>query len=97
METSATVRPAETASDNVEAGGAEDAEDREMEAWWDEVVASEGNPAKGKKLLTKPSQEEVDAHERSCHVPFRSWCKHCVMGQAVSDPHRACRLHVYER
>ena len=21
------------------------------------------------------------------HVPFRSWCKHCVMGRAKDDPH----------
>ena len=21
------------------------------------------------------------------HVPFRNWCRHCVRGRAVNDPH----------
>jgi len=35
----------------------------------------------------RPSQDEVDEHERT-HMPFRSWCKHCVFGKAKNDPHR---------
>ena len=34
----------------------------------------------------KPSQREIDEHERT-HMPFRSWCKHCVKGRAQSTPH----------
>ena len=34
----------------------------------------------------KPSQREIEEHERT-HLPFRSWCKHCVMGRAQSTPH----------
>ena len=34
----------------------------------------------------KPTQEEIDNHNLS-HLPFRSWCKHCVMGRAQSTPH----------
>ena len=38
----------------------------------------------------KPSQEEVDNHNIS-HYPFRSWCKHCVMGKAVSGYHKTSK------
>ncbi len=31
--------------------------------------------------------QEVDEHMMAGHVPFRSWCKHCVMGRAKDDPH----------
>ena len=34
-----------------------------------------------------PSQQEIDDHEVA-HCPFRSWCEHCVRGQAKDDPHR---------
>ena len=35
-----------------------------------------------------PSQQEIDDHEVT-HCPFRSWCEHCVRGQAKDDPHCA--------
>ena len=35
----------------------------------------------------RPPQNEIDEHERT-HIPFRSWCKHCVFGKAKNDPHR---------
>ncbi len=39
-------------------------------------------------IKTEPkahSQEEVERHNVT-HAEFEAWCKHCVMGQAVSDP-----------
>ena len=45
--------------------------------------------AKGNKGLPhgiRPSDKEVEEHERT-HVPFRSWCQHCVKGKAKSHPH----------
>ena len=33
-----------------------------------------------------PSQEDVECH-RCCHIPFRSWCRWCVMGRGRGDPH----------
>ena len=30
---------------------------------------------------TEPSEEDMKAHELT-HLPFRSWCRHCVMGRA---------------
>ena len=34
-----------------------------------------------------PSQKEIDEHMLT-HIPFRSWCKFCVMGKSVASPHR---------
>ena len=33
------------------------------------------------------SKEEFHAHQLT-HIPFRSWCDHCVRGTAVDDAHR---------
>jgi hypothetical protein len=33
-----------------------------------------------------PTPEEVEAHMIS-HVPFRSWCSHCLHGKGVASPH----------
>ena len=35
----------------------------------------------------RPSRAEVEYHEVCGHVPFRSWCQHCVAGRAPDDPH----------
>ena len=35
----------------------------------------------------KPSKEEVAEHELT-HLPFRSWCAHCVRGKGKSADHR---------
>lgn len=32
----------------------------------------------------QPLQAERDAHEVN-HLPYRSWCRHCVRGKAKSD------------
>ena len=34
-----------------------------------------------------PSDEERKQHELT-HLPFRSWCRHCVRGCGQSEPHR---------
>ena len=36
-----------------------------------------------------PSQEEIRAHEMT-HLPYRSWCVHCVRGKGKSLDHRRC-------
>ena len=35
----------------------------------------------------RPSESEVREHELT-HIPFRSWCRHCVRGQGVEEPCR---------
>ena len=36
-----------------------------------------------------PSRAEVDAHNLT-HLPFRSWCRHCVRGRGQEESHRKC-------
>ena len=52
----------------------------------DEETSGEAKMNKGLLCGVKPSKKEVDDHERT-HLPFRSWCKHCVFGKAQSHPH----------
>ena len=35
----------------------------------------------------RPSQKEIDEHNVN-HIPFRSWCKCCVMGAAPNISHK---------
>ena len=58
--------------------GTEDEENQEQE---------EANKATAPKIPIKPSQEEVDSHMLT-HLPFRSWCPHCVRGKSKGKPHR---------
>ena len=51
-----------------------------------EEESKEAKKNKGLSCGIKPSQKEVEEHERT-HLPFRSWCKHCVIGRAQSHPH----------
>ncbi len=48
----------------------------------------EGREAKFEIIPGTPKSEVVDAHLAAAHIPFRTWCKHCVAGQAVDDAHR---------
>ena len=34
-----------------------------------------------------PTKREVEEHETT-HLPFRSWCKHCVFAKGISSAHR---------
>ena len=34
-----------------------------------------------------PTQVEREEHERT-HVPYRSWCRHCVAARASNSAHR---------
>ena len=36
--------------------------------------------------VVSPSREKIEDH-RICHYPYRSWCKQCVMGRGVGQPH----------
>ena len=35
----------------------------------------------------EPSEEERTEHEMT-HLPYRSWCKHCVGGRGKDAPHK---------
>ena len=51
-----------------------------------EREGEEGQVPKGAPLPQKPSDKEVREHELT-HIPFRTWCAHCVAGRARSDRH----------
>ena len=34
-----------------------------------------------------PTAKEIEEHNTT-HLPFRSWCPHCVTGKAQDRPHR---------
>ena len=34
----------------------------------------------------EPTKSEREAHE-VCHLPFRSWCRHCVKARGKNWPH----------
>ena len=55
----------------------------------DEMIMERNDEAKKNRGINcgiKPTAKEIEEHERT-HMPFRSWCKHCVRGQAQSTPH----------
>ena len=62
-------------------------EDREGE------IEGEEEGEAGKRSVLKmmdpkrPSRAEVEEHELT-HLPYRSWCKHCVKGRGKESPHR---------
>ena len=49
--------------------------------------SEEARKAKGIQVSETPTQKDVDEHMLT-HIPFRSWCKYCVMGRGVSMQHR---------
>ena len=47
-------------------------------------VEEEGVVPKGVSVPYTPSQREIDEHELT-HIPYRSWCAHCVRARARED------------
>ena len=48
--------------------------------------SAEAQPAKLGIVPVLPSEAEVEQHELT-HVPFRSWCRHCVRAKGKECPH----------
>ena len=67
-------------------GVSDEGEDVELTVG-DEDHSEEGATARGVTVPIKPSQEEVNKHMWT-HIPFRSWCPHCVKGKSVNKSHR---------
>ena len=72
---------------NEEEATREQEEEPEEETREREGEPEEARRAKGPKAPTKPSKEEVDDHMLT-HLPFRSWCPHCVRGKSKGKPHK---------
>ena len=47
--------------------------------------SEEAQAPKGIRVDERPSDEEVAEHNLT-HIPFRSWCPHCVRGKCGSTP-----------
>ena len=52
-----------------------------------EEVVAQGERARPLPQPRLPSRREVQEHELT-HIPYRSWCVHCVRGAGRSDAHR---------
>ena len=48
----------------------------------------EGRTPKVRRRPKQPSKKEIEEHEAT-HIPFRSWCRHCLRGRGRNKPHRA--------
>ena len=69
---------------------AEETAGEDVEADEEEHVAEEGVAPKVLRDPGQPTQQQRREHECT-HVPYRSWCHHCVRGRAKGRPRR--RLH----
>jgi hypothetical protein len=49
-------------------------------------LSAEGQVARAIPQPKRPLQEEVDTHSLT-HLPYRSWCAHCVRGRGRADDH----------
>ena len=58
----------------------------------EEVEARKAQPMPAPKY---PSLEEIEAHTIT-HIPYRTWCRWCVMGRRPNMPHRS-RNSVWDR
>ena len=52
----------------------------------DTAGAAEAQPARPGIVPVFPSEAEVDQHELT-HLPFRSWCRHCVRAKGNESLH----------
>ena len=55
-----------------------------------------GVKSRGIREPKKPSKAEVDEHNLD-HIPFRTWCKHCMRGKSKSAPHKSSEVTGEER
>ena len=53
----------------------------------EEEQTTEAAPTIAIKAPYQPTQKEIDDHNPT-HLPYRSWCRHCVRGRGKSLPHR---------
>ena len=63
-------------------GEEEEAQDTAMQT-------SEQAKPKVLRLPEEPTRKEREEHALT-HVPYRSWCAHCVRGRGIESPHPRC-------
>ena len=64
----------------------EDAAEEEGEITIRDEEEQDAEPLKVARDPKLPSEDDVECH-RCSHIPFRSWCRWCVMGRGRGDPH----------
>ena len=74
------VRPLE-----LEVGGFEDEDFEEISC--EEKESEEAKPPEVLRDPGAPTPREIEEHNVT-HMPFRSWCPHCVAGKAPERPHK---------
>ncbi len=40
----------------------------------------------------QPTGKQVEEHRQHCHLPYRVWCKWCLMGRGRGMPHGRCGI-----
>ena len=63
-------------------------ENDDQEPEGDEELEDEVQPLRVHRDPMQPSREEAEAHRRT-HLPYRAWCRFCVMGRGIGAPHFA--------
>ena len=53
----------------------------------EEQVREEARPPEVLRDPGAPTAKELEEHNTT-HLPFRSWCPHCVAGKAQDRPHK---------
>ncbi len=54
-------------------------------------IEEDGEDVEPLKVAPSPDQptaEQVELHRTKGHIPYRSWCKWCVMGRGIGQPHQ---------
>ena len=82
-----TERPgAQTDREHGERGGGHEGGESGGEEQDEEYVCRTMKKARDPKL---PTEEQVEEHNKT-HLPFRSWCPHCIRGRGMNAPHLKC-------
>ena len=66
---------------------AEDREESRNEEIGDEDQDEEHQKARARATSDLPSRREVEEHN-STHIPFKSWCNHCLRGRRSAHKRR---------
>ena len=77
----------EEGSDNQERDNLEKEKEEEDADETISIEEEEGVEVRVGKMEKAPSKEEVAMHMVN-HIPFKSWCSHCVKGKAHGNHHK---------
>ena len=51
-------------------------------------LQEESGVVKPLRAPSAPTRQEIEDHEASAHIPYRSWCRACIAGRGRSEAHR---------